>query len=325
MLRIKDRIGLITFNSNNNNNNTVHNSQDDHDNANNNNYTLANCSNCEIIPESDFLREPSNSWTGWAVDLLVKRPVSWSFTKIVDYMIEPVVGTEAKFIHLKTVKDLAEVILTIVDDKKENVLLSLVELTKNCTEKMKNPRITEGNVKLALIWLRHTRKAAFREDNSDHKNEVLAKISRNGVKKVTEIEENIHRLMKQESILIRNIEQLEVERNEVIGKAKSSLASDLRQVAKTFLRKKHELDKCIEKRSASLQNVQRLLARIHDARSDTETLAAYKAGCNVLKTFEDTGLTEDNVRDTMDDMSEVLNIYLFKYCDVLIKYLNIIF
>ncbi|XP_058797791.1 charged multivesicular body protein 7 [Phymastichus coffea] len=262
--------------------------------------------NGEVILESDFLKESSSTWTGWTIDIFVKKPVSWSFSKLKSYISEPIFDTNARYIHIATVKELAQLILSTIDSKKENTLLSLSELTKSCIEKSGNNRITESNIKLALIYLRHTKKATFRDCQENDKQELLVKISPKSAEEVTEIDEGIHKLTQQESMLIKNIEQLEVERNEVITKAKSSLANGLKQVAKSHLRKKHELDKCIEKRSAALQNVQRLLVRIHDACYDTDTLAAYKAGCNALKKFEDTGLSESHVQDTMDDMSDIL-------------------
>lgn len=224
------------------------------------------------------------------------------------YVSEPVFDTDARYIHIAVVKELAELILSTIDSKKENTLLSSSELTKLCVQKSGNDRITESNVKLALIYLRHTKKATFRDCKDSDKNELLAKISSTGAEQISEVDEGIHKLTQQESMLIKNIEQLEVERNEVISKAKSSLASGLKQVAKSHLRKKHEIEKCIEKRSAALQNVQRLMTRIHDARYDTDTLAAYKAGCNALKKFEDSGLNESHVQDTMDDMSDVRSL-----------------
>ena len=252
------------------------------------------------------MKESSSTWSGWTVDTFVKRPITWSFSKLKSYVYEPIIEPEAKYVHLATVKELANLILSTLDDKKENVLLSLPELTKTCIEKSGNDRITEANIKLALIWLRHEKKAAFRNGQGNDKDISLVKISPKGAMEVTEVDEGIHKLHLQESMLIKNIEQLETERNEVISKAKSSLASGLKQVAKSFLRKKHDLDKCIERRSAALQNVQRLLSRIQEARYDTDTLAAYKAGCNALKKFEDVGLNEANVTDTMDDMAEVM-------------------
>lgn len=205
---------------------------------------------------------------------------------------------------MATVKGLAEIILSTIDSKKENVLLPISELTRACIEKSGNNRITESNIKLALIYLRHSRKASFRESGSDSNN-LLVKVSPGIVEQVTEADEGVHKLIEQESMLIQNLEQLELERKEVMNKAKSSLNNGLKEVAKSHLRKKHEIDKTIEKRSSALLNVQTLLSRIHDARSATDTLQAYKAGYNVLKKYEDTGLTEAHVHDTMDNVHDV--------------------
>ncbi|KAJ8686286.1 hypothetical protein QAD02_022080 [Eretmocerus hayati] len=262
--------------------------------------------NGEVIAESDFLKEPSNTWTGWTVDVLVKKPLSWSFSKLKSYISEPVLENDTKYVHLATVKELGELILSVVDKKKENSLISLSELKKSCIEKSGNDRITEKNIKLALIWLRHNKKAAFKDPQTNSEDDLLVKISPKVAEHVTEVDEGVHRLSQQEKMLIQNIEQLETERNDVIIAAKSALASGLKQVAKSLLRKKHEIDKCIEKRSAALQNVQRLLARINDARYDTDTLAAYKAGCDALKKFEDGGLTQEDAINTMDDVAEIL-------------------
>lgn len=255
--------------------------------------------------ESDFMKEPSKTWTGWTVDIFVKKPISWSFSKVKSYISEPVTDTNQTYIHLATVKELGELVLSVIDKKKENTLLSLSEVTKYCIEKSSNKRITEANVRLALVWLRNNRKATFKNCQDNGKDDLLVKISPNEVEEVSEVDEGVHKLTQQEQMLIKDIEQLEKERNEVTLKAKSSVAQGLRSVAKSFLRKKKELDSCIEKRSAALQNVQRLLTRIHDARYDTNTLAAYKAGFNALKKFEDTGLTENNAVETMDNMAEV--------------------
>ncbi|XP_014236757.1 charged multivesicular body protein 7 [Trichogramma pretiosum] len=262
--------------------------------------------NGEVVPESEFLREPSKTWTGWTVDLFVKKPISWSFSKLKSYVAEPTIELDTKYIHLPTVKSLANVILSSLDSKQENILLTLSEITQKCKEKTGSDRITESNVRLALIWLRNTKKAAFRECKEDSHN-LLVKISSKGAEEVSEVDEGTYKLTQQEMLLIKNIEQLETERNEAITKAKSAVASGLKQVAKSFLRKKHELDKCIERRSAALLNVQKLLSRIHDAHYDSDTLEAYKAGYSVLKKFEDVGLTEQEAANTMDDMAEILD------------------
>lgn len=251
------------------------------------------------------MKEPSSTWTGWAVDVFVKKPIVWSFSKAKTYVSEETINVHTKYVHLPTVKDLGEIILSTIDNNQENNLIPFSEIVDRCIQKTDNKLINEKNIRLALIWLRNTRKAALKGDCLDLKAELLVKISTHGVKSISEVEEGVYKLKKQESLLMKNIELLELEKRACVEKAKSYVATEFRHAAKNCLRKKHELEKCIEKRGASLRNVQTLLTRIHDAHSDTEVLSVYKVGCNILKKFEETGLTEDNVRDTMDNLSDV--------------------
>ena len=235
----------------------------------------------------------------------------WSFSKAKTYVSEEVISVHTNYIHLPTVRDLGEIILSTIDSTRENSLIPISEIVDRCIQKTQNQLINEKNVRLALIWLRHSKKAALKGDCADQKSELLVKICNQGVKSISEVEEGVYKLKKQESLLIKNIEQLELESHSCEEKARDYVKLKFKLAAKTCLRKKHELDKCIEKRVNSLRNVQTLLSRIHDAHSDSEVLAAYKVGRNILKKFEETGLTEDNVKDTMDDLSDVCVLKIF--------------
>ena len=261
--------------------------------------------NGEIVSEEDFSKEFSYTWSSWVVDLFLKKPLAWSFSKVKKYVFEEVIDVDTKYVHLPTVKELGEIILSTTDSSRENTLFPLSEIIENCIQKTKNTLINERNIRLALIYLINTKKVALKGDCSDIKSDSLFKICRHGVKSVTEVEEGIYKLKRQENQLIRNIDQLELMKHICMEKAKSHVATEFRHAAKSCLRKKHELDKCIERRVASLRNVQTLLLQIKDAHSDLEVLDAYKVGSNILKKFEETGLTEDNVRETIDDLSEV--------------------
>jgi charged multivesicular body protein 7 len=260
--------------------------------------------------KSDFLKEPCNTWTSWMVDMLIKKSTFWIFSKVKNYISEPKFDMNEKYVYLATVKELANLILFTMNKNNENRILSLSKLTKICVEQSGNNRITEENIKLALIWLRCTKQAAFKDYKENYRHHLLVKISLKDVEEVTEIDEGIYKLTEQENILIQNIEKLENDRNKVISKAKLSLKNGMKLSVKALLKKKHELDKCIEKRSAVLQNVQKLLSSINDAHYDINTLAVYKAGYNALKKFENDGLTEDKANDTVDDLSQVFNYFI---------------
>ncbi|XP_043266697.1 charged multivesicular body protein 7 [Venturia canescens] len=262
--------------------------------------------NGEIISETQFLKDSSSGWTAWAIDTMIKKPMVWSFSKLKNYIVKDVIDVDAKYIHMKTLKELANLILSTINEDNDNVLLSLSQITKNCIQKSGNTNITETNVKMALLWLRRSNRATFRGEIFQESNEFLVKISINGVKEVSEAEQGLFKLMEQEKFLIKNIERLETERYATLIKAKTSLANGMRELAKTCIRKRQEIDKTIEKRAAALQNVQTLIARIQDANSNTDILAAYKTGSNILKSYENIGLNEQNVTNTMDDISEAV-------------------
>ncbi|KAJ9599619.1 hypothetical protein L9F63_026531, partial [Diploptera punctata] len=79
--------------------------------------------------------------------------------------------------------------------------------------------------------------------------------------------------------------------------------------ARSCLKKKHVLDKCIEKRMSALDNVRILLSHIREAETDAKVLEAYRFGASALKsTLKTSGLTEDNAADTMLQVQEVLDV-----------------
>ncbi|XP_076299426.1 uncharacterized protein LOC143218237 [Lasioglossum baleicum] len=80
----------------------------------------------------------------------------------------------------------------------------------------------------------------------------------------------------------------------------------LRQVAKTRLRKKLELENTIQKRAQTLENIRTLISTIEEIHTNTAVLSAYKTGSDVLKKLNGSGLSESKARDIMDDLAEAL-------------------
>lgn len=262
------------------------------------------CRNNEIIEEPEFFKEPCETWTAWSIDLFVKKPISWSFFKVKNYVVgQNANKTEVRYIHLRMVQELGDIILSIAEIKKNNVLFPISEILEYCKSKTKK-QISESTVRLVLEWLRRQKRVAFRK-NSDLNNELLVKISTQTVKEITEIEEGMYKLSKQENELIKEIELMEQEKLTIVKEAKSYLAKELRQMAKTRLKRKMELEKTIEKRAQALANLRILINNIEDAHSNSAVLSAYKTGSDVLKKMGQDGLTEYTVRDVMDDINEV--------------------
>lgn len=264
--------------------------------------------NNEIIKETDFFQEPCETWTAWSIDVFIKKPISWSFSKVKNYIVgQNVNNLEVRYIHLRIVQELGDIILSIVDIKKDNVLFLISEIVEYCKSKTKK-QISDNTVRLVLEWLRRRKKVTFRKSFNSN-NELLVKISTQTVNEITEVEEGMYKLIKQENELIKEIELMEQEKLNIINEAKSYLAKELRQMAKTRLRRKMELEKTIEKRAQALANLRTLITNIEDAHSNSAVLSAYKTGSDVLKKIGQNDLTEYNVRDVMDDINEVIILY----------------
>lgn len=263
--------------------------------------------NQEIVPLTDFVHESPSSWGGWAINTLVKKPILWSFTVLKNTIVEPSVDPQMKYVQMDTVKELGDTILSTVEKNEENTLQTLSDLATNCVKRTKGKCMSDEDMKLALIWLRHNKKAAFRLCPVGDDRGMLLKLSNAGVQEVSEVEEGLYNLEKQEEMLIKNLEMMELEKEAVVKNAKAYLANGMRQVAKSCLRKKKELERSIEKRATALQNIQIIVARVKDAHSDSQVLNSYKTGTAALKKkLDEDGLTEDSVTETMNDLSEVL-------------------
>lgn len=111
--------------------------------------------------------------------------------------------------------------------------------------------------------------------------------------------------MKQENNLIKEIELMEREKFNILNEAKMYMAKGSRQLAKTCLKRKMDLETTIERRSQALANLRTLITNIEDAHSNSAVLSAYKTGSDILRKFKQNGLTPSNVTDITDDIHEV--------------------
>lgn len=76
--------------------------------------------------------------------------------------------------------------------------------------------------------------------------------------------------------------------------------------AKSALRKKHELEKRVDKKMNALHNIQILLEQIHETHNDAHVWEAYKNALTAFDaTFKDNGLSESAIEDTMIKLSDV--------------------
>lgn len=259
--------------------------------------------NNEIMLETEFLQEPCESWAAWSISIFVKKPIVWSLSKLKSYVVNTTPNEETKYIHLKILKELADIVLFILNKKQDRVLVPFSDILE-CSQEHTNGTISKTTVMLSLIWLRRMKKVDFKYEANSH--ELLVKCMMHLEDSITEVEENLYQLQKQEHQLANEIDLLEETKTNILNETKSYLSKGLRQVAKTHLRKKAEIEKTIGKRLLTLENLRSLIASIQDSHSNSTVLSAYQIGTDTLKKLSQDGLNESNVQDIMDELSQTL-------------------
>lgn len=66
----------------------------------------------EIKPIEGFLQKPSETWSGWAAEVFLKKPVAWSFTKIKDMVVTPT--DNINYVHIGAVESDGQKLLSNV-------------------------------------------------------------------------------------------------------------------------------------------------------------------------------------------------------------------
>jgi charged multivesicular body protein 7 len=127
---------------------------------------------------------------------------------------------------------------------------------------------------------------------------------------ITEFERSIFTLEQTEHRLIKVIDDIESSIGQQQLKIKEALRDGKKQMAKNHLKKRKNFELELEKRSNVLDNVQTMLHRINATQSDKEVIDAYRMGSNALKrAFAESGLSIDNVEDTIAEMRDVLDMH----------------
>ncbi|XP_075221621.1 charged multivesicular body protein 7 [Lycorma delicatula] len=261
----------------------------------------------DIKYQSDFeaLIPSENTWTSWAVKSLVTMPLKWSFDKLKDALVScPPTNYEQRFVHMSAIKRKANDLLMNINDELKGIILTmdqLVDGSKECS-------IKEHDLPVIVHWLELQGLATVTVLD----NKKLVKLAQNGKKfeQITEADKATLSLRNIEKQLTTSIEGLEIQRQESIQEAKNYLKKGMRPMAKSYLRKKKEFEKQIDKHVTALDNIHVLLARIHDTESNSKVFESYKMSLSALKyQFKEVGLTEDNVSNTMAQVQEVLDIH----------------
>ncbi|GLV43940.1 uncharacterized protein CBL_12764 [Carabus blaptoides fortunei] len=260
-----------------------------------------------------FMEPPQQTWSGWAVNLVVKKPVVWSFNKLKNTFFTSV-ANDTKYVHVPSVKKLSDTLFNSVPDTYRNKLITSEEFFS--VSKLDN--IDSETVQLLLHYLQCQNKIVLVQmpdiNNENNHNEItlvkVGSVENKMSSAVDEVDIAKYKLDKHELVLLTKIEDLEKDKTEITNNVKAYLAKGMRQMAKRCLRKQHEIEKRIEQHVGALENLQALSDRIGTAETDSKVLDSYKTGLAALKSvFKENDLSEESISDTMLDMSETLETH----------------
>lgn len=170
--------------------------------------------------------------------------------------------------------------------------------------------MTAEGVEMALHSLHCQQKASIHKTQIDQKPVILCKLSVDmncKAEPITPVDVSIYTLNKMEKSLAKSVEGIENDIEQTDTLVRQYIREKKKQLAKSFLRKKHVLEKNLTKTSNSLTTVQTLLLQIDETKHNAKIVEAFKMGTKTLKNaLDDKNITVDNVDDALADVKEIL-------------------
>lgn len=188
-------------------------------------------------------------------------------------------------------------------------VIPIDDLIRQLTDGL-SAEFTVDGVEVALHYLHCKQKASIQTTKIDQKEVVLCKLAvdaKCNVEPITPLDISIYTLNKMEKSLTKSAETIEndIERTDAL--VRQYIRDKKRQLAKSFLRKKHVLEKNLTKTSNALTTIQTLLLQIDETKHNAKIVEAFKMGTKTLKNaLDDKNITVDNVDDALADVKDIL-------------------
>lgn len=184
----------------------------------------------ECVSLQKYLENSAQSWSKWVSDTLFKKPLLWSYNALKESFIAP--EKDIVYVHIETVmKESQQLLSSIPDDYKNKVvdLEDVLNISGNSLDKV-------GDVRLLIHQLLKQGKASVRELNIADKNDedklkhILVKFGSKKALPITDTDIGIYTLEQNEKMLLKNIDKLENEINQVTQDAKKYLTKGHRHM-----------------------------------------------------------------------------------------------
>ena len=262
-----------------------------------------------LVEKSQFMSAPQ-SYTSWAVSSLLVKPLSWGFGKVKEKIVGATEDEQTIFVVKSAVRVQGRILLDHIRARHSyNNIISMDELMAGADEM---EGLSKDGILLVLHHLSTEEKKVYIEENLEtsesHRTKILMKFAEphKAVQPITEIERSIYNLEQTEKFLLKTIDNKEHQLNEVLDTVKENLKNGKKNLAKTYLRKKHMMETDIMKNVDVLDNIQTMLQRVKSSKNDKDIINTYKMGSEAIKTaFATAGINLDKVHDIIEDMQEV--------------------
>lgn len=206
------------------------------------------------------------------------------------------------------------------------------DLCNQLTEKL---TLKVDGIKIGLCYLCNIGRASYRDAMIDNKSIRLYKLAALQTATSTELtplDVSIYTLRRMEKSLIKSVEGIETDIKNTDNTVRKYLKEQKRQLAKSFLRKKHVLEKNLgkhetkasfhfyklnnlyynyfpDKTANALTTLQLLLMQVDETKHNASLVDALKLGSITLKSaLEEKNITVDSVEDTLADVKEILDL-----------------
>lgn len=272
-----------------------------------------------IQDKESFMSSPK-SWGEWTFGILV-TPMTWSFNKLKEKVTGSSGDAEKVFVCKKVLIHQAKILQDHVRNAHSyNNIVSMEELMKSSED---IDGLSRDGILMTLQYLSAVEKSVYIEESKGEENsqyhKLLMKFSEPyQMVPITQLERSVYNLETTEKFLLSAIDKKEHQLNEVLNNVKTCLKDGKKQMAKTHLKKKHMLENDITKTMTILENIQAMLLRVHNSKSDKEILQTYKMGAEGIKSiFAESGVSIDNVFDVIEGKLFFIQIYFWLYYNII--------
>lgn len=262
--------------------------------------------NHEIETLPKFMTPVQHSWKGWAIDVMVKKPVSWGWSVVKDRIFQPSNQADEMetFIVLESVETHSE-LLQSHNARGEILILDDV------VSKSKEIGLSAEGTEYALHFLKNNQQAdtATIERNANGETLTVVKFAKIDSKTgITESDKAMFNMNQMEQILTKRTEAIEAQIHQMDDKIRELVRERKRDMAKNYLKRKKLMIADLDKQLAQLQHITTLKSNIENAKYNAGVVETYKMGAKALKEiYEENGLTVDKVEDVMFDVQDIID------------------